>query len=38
VIIQRDLTPEKLAGVIKKYRAPGAGAMSAAPMQNTAAE
>ena len=38
VIIQRDLTPEKLAGVIKKYRAPGAGALSAAPMQNTAAE
>ena len=38
VIIQRELTPEKLAGVIKKYRAQGAGALSAESMQNTAAE
>jgi len=38
VIIQRDLTPEKLANVIKKYHAPGTGAPSAVPMENTAAE
>ena len=37
VIIQKDLTPEKLAGVIAKYRAQGTGAASAAPMENTAA-
>lgn len=37
VIIQKDLTPERLAGVIKKHIAPGAGAASAAPMENTAA-
>jgi UDP-N-acetylglucosamine--N-acetylmuramyl-(pentapeptide) pyrophosphoryl-undecaprenol N-acetylglucosamine transferase len=38
VIIQKDLMPEKLAGIIRNYRAHGAGAASAAPMQNTAAE
>ena len=38
VIIQRDLTPEKLAGVIKKHQVPGTGALRAVPMQNTAAE
>ncbi len=27
VILQKDLTPETLAGVIKKYSAPGAGAI-----------
>jgi UDP-N-acetylglucosamine--N-acetylmuramyl-(pentapeptide) pyrophosphoryl-undecaprenol N-acetylglucosamine transferase len=37
VIIQKDLTPEKLANIIKKYSAPGSGAASAAPMENTAA-
>jgi UDP-N-acetylglucosamine--N-acetylmuramyl-(pentapeptide) pyrophosphoryl-undecaprenol N-acetylglucosamine transferase len=37
VIIQKDLTPEKLAGVIAKYRAQGTGAASGAPMENTAA-
>jgi UDP-N-acetylglucosamine--N-acetylmuramyl-(pentapeptide) pyrophosphoryl-undecaprenol N-acetylglucosamine transferase len=37
VIVQKDLTPEKLADVIKKYSAQGAGAASAAPMENTAA-
>jgi UDP-N-acetylglucosamine--N-acetylmuramyl-(pentapeptide) pyrophosphoryl-undecaprenol N-acetylglucosamine transferase len=37
VIIQKDLTPEKLAGIIKKYSASGSGAASAAPMENTAA-
>jgi UDP-N-acetylglucosamine--N-acetylmuramyl-(pentapeptide) pyrophosphoryl-undecaprenol N-acetylglucosamine transferase len=37
VIIQKDLTPEKLAGIIKKYRASGSGAARAAPMENTAA-
>jgi UDP-N-acetylglucosamine--N-acetylmuramyl-(pentapeptide) pyrophosphoryl-undecaprenol N-acetylglucosamine transferase len=40
VVLQRDLTPEKLAGVIKKHHARGAGAAGAtpAPMENTAAE
>ncbi len=38
VIIQKDLTPEMLADVIKKYRTPGAGAASPAPMENTAAQ
>jgi UDP-N-acetylglucosamine--N-acetylmuramyl-(pentapeptide) pyrophosphoryl-undecaprenol N-acetylglucosamine transferase len=37
VIIQKDLTPEKLADIIKKYRDEGTGAASAAPMENTAA-
>jgi UDP-N-acetylglucosamine--N-acetylmuramyl-(pentapeptide) pyrophosphoryl-undecaprenol N-acetylglucosamine transferase len=37
VIIQKDLTPEKLADVIKRYRAQGTGAGGAAPMENTAA-
>lgn len=37
VIIQKDLTPENLANVIKKYSVPGAGTASAAPMENTAA-
>jgi UDP-N-acetylglucosamine--N-acetylmuramyl-(pentapeptide) pyrophosphoryl-undecaprenol N-acetylglucosamine transferase len=37
VIIQKDLTPEKLANIIKKYSASGSGAASAAPMENTAA-
>jgi len=37
VIIQKDLTPEKLAGIIKKYSASESGATSAAPMENTAA-
>ena len=37
VIIQKDLTPEKLANIIKKYSASGGGAASAAPMENTAA-
>lgn len=37
VIIQKDLTPEKLADVIKKYRAKGSGAAGTAPMENTAA-
>ena len=37
VIIQKDLTPEKLATIIRKYRAAGSGAASAAPMENTAA-
>ncbi len=37
VIIQKDLTPEKLAGVITQYSARGAGAAGAAPMENTAA-
>jgi UDP-N-acetylglucosamine--N-acetylmuramyl-(pentapeptide) pyrophosphoryl-undecaprenol N-acetylglucosamine transferase len=37
VIIQKDLTPDKLAGVIKKYRAPGTGAANTAPRENTAA-
>jgi UDP-N-acetylglucosamine--N-acetylmuramyl-(pentapeptide) pyrophosphoryl-undecaprenol N-acetylglucosamine transferase len=37
VIIQKDLTPEKLAGVIAKYNAQGTGAANAAPMENTAA-
>jgi UDP-N-acetylglucosamine--N-acetylmuramyl-(pentapeptide) pyrophosphoryl-undecaprenol N-acetylglucosamine transferase len=37
VVIQRDLTPSLLAGVIRKYRGPGAKAMKTAPMQNTAA-
>lgn len=36
VIIQKDLTPQKLADVIKKYSA-GTGAASAALMENTAA-
>ncbi len=37
VIIQKDLTPEKLAGVITKYSSRGAGAKGAVPMENTAA-
>jgi len=37
VIIQKDLTPEKLAEVIKKHVAQGGGAAGAAPMENTAA-
>jgi UDP-N-acetylglucosamine--N-acetylmuramyl-(pentapeptide) pyrophosphoryl-undecaprenol N-acetylglucosamine transferase len=37
VIIQKDLTPEKLAAIIKKHSAPGTVATSAAPMENTAA-
>jgi UDP-N-acetylglucosamine--N-acetylmuramyl-(pentapeptide) pyrophosphoryl-undecaprenol N-acetylglucosamine transferase len=37
VIIQKDLTPEKLAGVITQYSAWGAGAASPARMENTAA-
>ncbi len=37
VIKQADLTPEKLAGIIKKYSAQRAGSAGAAPMENTAA-
>jgi UDP-N-acetylglucosamine--N-acetylmuramyl-(pentapeptide) pyrophosphoryl-undecaprenol N-acetylglucosamine transferase len=37
VIIQRDLTPAMLAGVIRKYRGSEANAMRTAPMQNSAA-
>lgn len=37
VIIQKDLTPEKLADVINKYSAEGTGAAGAAPMKNAAA-
>jgi UDP-N-acetylglucosamine--N-acetylmuramyl-(pentapeptide) pyrophosphoryl-undecaprenol N-acetylglucosamine transferase len=37
VIVQRDLTPEMLAGLIKKYAGQGASA-KASCMENTAAE
>jgi UDP-N-acetylglucosamine--N-acetylmuramyl-(pentapeptide) pyrophosphoryl-undecaprenol N-acetylglucosamine transferase len=37
VIIQKNLTPEKLADIIKKYITSGNGAASRAPMENTAA-
>jgi UDP-N-acetylglucosamine--N-acetylmuramyl-(pentapeptide) pyrophosphoryl-undecaprenol N-acetylglucosamine transferase len=37
MIIQKDLTPDKLAGVIKKCMATGQGAAGTAPMENTAA-
>jgi UDP-N-acetylglucosamine--N-acetylmuramyl-(pentapeptide) pyrophosphoryl-undecaprenol N-acetylglucosamine transferase len=37
VIIQKDLAPEKLAGIIKKYSESGVGTASAARMENTAA-
>jgi len=36
VIVQKDLTPEKLAGFIKKYGTGGAALAIAAPMENTA--
>jgi UDP-N-acetylglucosamine--N-acetylmuramyl-(pentapeptide) pyrophosphoryl-undecaprenol N-acetylglucosamine transferase len=36
VIVQKDLTPEKLAGIIKKYSTSG-GAAGTARMENTAA-
>jgi UDP-N-acetylglucosamine--N-acetylmuramyl-(pentapeptide) pyrophosphoryl-undecaprenol N-acetylglucosamine transferase len=38
VIVQKDLTPEKLANVIKAYRERPADSRLAAPMENTAAE
>ncbi len=38
VIIQKDLTAERLAGLIKKYARQGAGSMPAPRMENTAAE
>jgi len=38
VIIQKDLTPERLAGIIKQRAAAGSAATSAAPMGNNAAE
>jgi UDP-N-acetylglucosamine--N-acetylmuramyl-(pentapeptide) pyrophosphoryl-undecaprenol N-acetylglucosamine transferase len=38
VIVQKDLTAEKLAEAIKKYAGPGAGAQPASPLANTAAE
>jgi UDP-N-acetylglucosamine--N-acetylmuramyl-(pentapeptide) pyrophosphoryl-undecaprenol N-acetylglucosamine transferase len=37
VIIQKDLTPEHLAGIITTYNAQGNGAANAAPLENTAA-
>jgi UDP-N-acetylglucosamine--N-acetylmuramyl-(pentapeptide) pyrophosphoryl-undecaprenol N-acetylglucosamine transferase len=37
VIIQKDLTPQRLAGIIKKKMAAGLGATGATPMENTAA-
>lgn len=37
VILQQDLAPDKLAGVIRKYQAQGINASNAAPMDNTAA-
>ena len=38
VIVQKDLTAERLAGVIKKYAGEGAGAQPLSPLANTAAE
>jgi len=38
VIIQKDLTPERLAGVIRNTMQQGAGAANAQPMKNNAAE
>jgi len=38
VVLQKDLTPERLAGIIKQQAAQGSARVHTAPLENTAAE